>query len=508
MRRSLRILSGLIIWWCCLAGNASGKGVSSIRISSQEDFERLDTLIKSYLAESPDSIDITIAPGNYFFHEGHISLSNIQAENTSIAIHGQDVRIYPDMHEGGSFSPDLSYYLFDDGTGPSLIFRSDTIRQARSLVRIVDRKQKICRVKIHGQISEEDVRDGYIYITEWFRGRVYRITGVKDDFVYFLADDLKQKRFLYNVNLDWTFSLQRPRYKLIHCGEARQEDGALCAGATNFLSVQSSVLGGLNCSGLSFYGNNYNPADPWDGLISFTLSEVRASFRDCRFSGMKSDCISIRKSDDILIQECSFSGNYRHCLRSNISSRRTRFVGNDVHVSGLSGDNVCVVTCKGEDFLVKDNTISDYGYGAICIGLHYTEDKDGLVSGLVEGNEIFQSAEYFRSAPQNLLMDSGAIYIGTQNDDVRIEGNYIHDIGGPTYNRGIFADDGASHIQIRRNRVENVSNYYCIDIDPRSAWKMRFRKNRKVSVFHHDITVCDNTVVGRVRIPRWIKTED
>ena len=99
-------------------------------------------------------------------------------------------------------------------------------------------------------------------------------------------------------------------------------------------------------------------------------------------------------------------------------------------------------------------------------------------------------------------MDSGAIYIATQNDDVRIEDNYIHDINGPTYNRGIFADDGTSNVVIRRNRIENVKNHFALDIDPRSAWKMLRRKERKVNYVHENVVVEDNEVSGRVRVPK------
>ena len=99
-------------------------------------------------------------------------------------------------------------------------------------------------------------------------------------------------------------------------------------------------------------------------------------------------------------------------------------------------------------------------------------------------------------------MDSGAIYISTQIDSLLVEGNHIHDINGPTYNRGIFVDDGGSHIRIVGNTVERIANYHAIDIDPRSSWKMLMRRNRRVNVANVDVEVRDNVVSGKVRYAR------
>ena len=60
-------------------------------------------------------------------------------------------------------------------------------------------------------------------------------------------------------------------------------------------------------------------------------------------------------------------------------------------------------------------------------------------------------------------MDSGAIYVSTQNDNVIIRYNYICNYSGILDNRGIFCDDGARNITIYGNIIYGIDNGFCID---------------------------------------------
>ena len=471
-----------------------------IRVPDQASFDRLDADLKRALSASPESIDIYFTPGIYYYRDRHVDLRDVRQENTRIVFHGDGAILLPEMRKAASFDPTASY--FTKGTIPALIRRQDPIRMARSLVRIVDKDKKICKLKIDEDLDPEAVRDGYIYLTEWYRGKTYKVLMVDGKQIYFRADDLYPIRFLYNVNLDFTFSLQFPRYRLVHCGQGEPEEDALKAEATTFLYLLRCRLGGLSCEGMTFRGNRYDSDLPGIGLITYDAVTAPGSFSRCRFEGIRSDVFAVSGTTDFGVEDCSFTGNFRHCLKAEVDCVGIRFCRNTVRDSGLCGDNVYVVYCNGKDFLIQDNVISDYGYGGIYTGLYYATEKLYTVSGLVSRNELFQTPAYFQAAPDELLMDSGAIYIATQNDDVRIEDNYIHDINGPTYNRGIFADDGTSHITVRRNRIENVKNHYALDIDPRSAWKMLRRPERKVDIVHEDVVVEDNDVKGKVRIPK------
>lgn len=472
-----------------------------IRVVDQASFDRLDADLKTALASSPERVDVYFAPGKYYYRDKHLYLKNIQAESTRIVLHGDGALLYPAMGKSTSFDPRASYYRVS-ASGVSLIRRKDPIRPAGFLVKVLDRERKICRIKVDEELSPEAARDGYIYLTEWFRGKTYKILKVEGKQVYFTADDLYQIRFLYNVNLDFTFSFQFPRYRLIHCGLSEPEDQAPRAQATTFLLLEHTRLGGLDCMGMSFIGNRYDDKKPAFGLITGDDATAPGTFSRCRFEGIRSDVFAVTGTVGMGVEDCRFYANYRHCLKTEQDCDGIRFCRNTVRESGLCGDNVYVVYCNGKNFLIQDNDISDYGYGGIYTGLYYATVKLDRVTGLVSRNELYQTPAYFAAAPDELLMDSGAIYIATQNDDVRIEDNYIHDITGPTYNRGIFADDGTSHVTVRRNRIENVPNHYALDIDTRSARKMLRRPERQVDYAHVGVVVEGNEVKGKVRLPK------
>ena len=90
-------------------------------------------------------------------------------------------------------------------------------------------------------------------------------------------------------------------------------------------------------------------------------------------------------------------------------------------------------------------------------------------------------------------MDSGAIYLWTQNDNVIIRYNYIHDYTGAGDNRGIFCDDGAANFKIIGNRILRIANSYCID--------SRRIKDQHPEIFTNNvnISITDNTVDGSIR---------
>jgi len=96
------------------------------------------------------------------------------------------------------------------------------------------------------------------------------------------------------------------------------------------------------------------------------------------------------------------------------------------------------------------------------------------------------------------LIDGGAIYIWTQNKDVLIRNNYIHDLDGPHGNRGIFGDDGVINVELDGNRVFRVHGGYAIDI--RRAARVGHKKGSAVKRTNIGIRVHDNLYTGRVRI--------
>ncbi|MBO6028578.1 MAG: right-handed parallel beta-helix repeat-containing protein [Bacteroidales bacterium] len=486
----LRLFLSLLSVWICVTARTEPV---SIRIDDQASFDSLGREIRVCLAGGAEEVEVSLGPGPFFFREGHLSLDDIDAPGKTVRITGDGTELLPVM-DWRPYDPEVCRYGVDLRPLPE----AREMKRARFFVRVIHRKQGICRIRTDREQDPSLAENGFIYLTEWFRGKTYKITAVKGKDVYFQVDDLRPKRLLFNVNLDWTFSLQFPRYCLLNAPES------LTAQAGTFLSVRRCKLASLALSGVRFTGNA-RPAGSRKGLIDIDSTRADVSIAGCRFEQIHSDCITVSGSDAVTVEDCSFLDCSRGCLHADNGSYRTAFLHCRVHSSGLSGDNEVCVLCYGANFRICDNTFSDYGYCAVRTGIHYSAERTGTLSGTITHNEFFQTPAYFAAAPLTGLMDSGAIYVSTQIDSLLIEGNQIHDINGPTYNRGIFVDDGGSHIRIVGNTIRGIANYYAIDIDPRSAWKMLHRRKRRVDVANEDVVIRDNIVDGRVRIAKMRK---
>lgn len=488
-----RLISALA---ACFLALSAGAQPSVLRIDDQDAFDSLGTAIRSFLEGDAPELDIVLGPGPFYFRDGHVRLDSIDAPGKKIRLRGDGTRILPALVRAPL---DPAACRFEEGTdGPEPLSEVREMKRTRSLILVTDRKNRICRIRTDAVQDTSLVRDGYIYLTQWFKGATYKITAVKGRHIYFRADDLRQVRILFSVNLDWTFAMHYPRYSVLE-GRGKTWTNA---DATTFLSLDGARFDGLSLSGLTFVGNRQEPGR---SLFRVENGSAPLSLSGCRFERIQSDCISVDDSDDVVVEECDFTGCSRVCIAVEPGSSRIGILRNRIHESGVAGENSACISCYASDFQIRDNVISDYGYAAVRTGIHYSIEKKAPLYGVIAGNEIFQTPAYFSSAPDRLLMDSGAIYLTTQIDSLRIEGNHIHDINGPVYNRGIFADDGASNLVIVGNTISNIRSYYALDIDPRSSWKMLHRRKRRVDVANENVVIRDNVIDGKVRIAKMRK---
>ena len=482
---------------CCLS-IVSRAETLCVRISDQAAFDTLGRTVRSFLEGEGTELELQLDSGRFFYRDRHLSLEGVDAPGKVIRIAGNHTSLYPSLIQA-DYSPETCRYAAGP-QGPVAVPEVREMKKAGFFVCVTDRKNKICRIRTDREQDPSLAGNGYVFLTQWFRGRAYPITAVRGKYVYFRVEDLRLKRVLYSVNLDWTFAMMFPRYCILD-GRKEMARADLSADATTFCSLRQANLGGFSLSGIGFIGNSRLPDAP-QALIAIEKSNTPVRIERCLFSQIRSDCLTVSSSDDITVEDCTFEDCYRRCISADNGSARIAILRNRIDRSGLSGDNVACLSCYGTDFQIRDNIISDFGYTAIHSGLHFSLEKKEPLTGVISGNEIFQTPSYFAAAPLTGLMDSGAIYVATQNDDVLIEGNHIHDINGPTYNRGIFVDDGGSHIRMIGNTVTGIANYYCIDVDPRSARKMLRRKNRQVQIANVDVEVCDNVVSGKMRVSK------
>ena len=488
-----RLISALA---ACFLALSAGAQPTVLHIDDQAAFDSLGTVIRSFMEGDAPELDIILGPGPFYYRDGHVRLDSISAPGKKVRLTGDRTRLYPALVQAPLDPATCRYGAGGDGPEPLSEVRE--MKKTRSLILVTDRKNNICRIRTDAVQDTSLVRDGYIYLTQWFKGATYKITAVKGRHIYFKADDLRQVRILFSVNLDWTFAMHYPRYSLLDGGRKTWTN----ADATTFLSMSGARFDGLSLSGLAFVGNRHEPGR---SLIRVENCSAPLSVCGCRFEHIHSDCITVDGSDDVGVEDCDFTGCSRTCVAVEPGSSRIGILRNRIDGSGVAGENSACISCYASDFQIRGNVISDYGYAAVRTGIHYSLEKKSPLYGVIAGNEIFQTPAYFASAPDLLLMDSGAIYLTTQIDSLRIEGNRIHDINGPVYNRGIFADDGASNLVIVGNTISNVQNYYALDIDPRSSWKMLHRRKRRVDVANENVVVRDNVIDGEVRIAKMRK---
>ena len=489
-----------------------------INVGSQAEFDQLGERVNTAIRKKARTIDVVFQKGIYYYDEGHISIEKIGNDDVALNIIGNGSVLvgkgckirtsrksgtYPGSHPG-LFDP-YAAYMYEDGEPVNFSTES---KYCSGFVSIVDKETKLCRVKLPVKVNSTFADGGYIYLTQWFKGSVCPIVKIEKDSVFFTADNLFETRLLYNVNWDWTYGLRNPRYRLINCRDAGLVKGGKIkvssrkdiyrSDASVFLNIKGSHLGSLTVKGLTFRGNRFDPTDSAkDNVILLYCSKIGSTeISDCAFRSVRSLGIRIVYVDNVTVRNCTFSGCYRGCIYSQNGSKNTKVLDNLIENSGLAGDNFQAVSCHGEGFLIKGNTFRDYGYGAISSGIHFRTEKENPVTGTICNNEIYQTKAYFDRAPMDLLMDSGGIYITTQNDAVTIRENYIHDINGPKANRGILCDDGTCNVTICNNRIYNIKNLYAIDLRRvKSVEKDAGTKVKKANVGNK---VFDNETDGKI----------
>ena len=154
--------------------------------------------------------------------------------------------------------------------------------------------------------------------------------------------------------------------------------------------------------------------------------------------------------------------------------------------------NSFCTTGSGTDFYVAYNTFLDFGYSAIGLGYGYLNEHKHEITALAEHNQLTYSTAWAAHPDQHCLMDSGAIYVSTQNDNTIIRDNQILSYNGMKGNRGIFCDDGAFNLEIYGNRIIGIDNDYSIN-----SWRCKRIEQdpqSQVQRTNFNIRIYDNVV--------------
>ena len=496
----------------------------TLRVSTQNEFNALPTDIELAIQRGATTINVELSPATFYFKQNHIKWNNKQWDGITIHLRGNGTVI---KANGTTLTNGQDYSrTFNHGNGYTV---GDTLNiplwgdlhEADDLIEVLDKDSKLCRLP-YSDIDDQDeasCANTYINITQWFKSSVYKVIRIDDGMIYFTASDLSynNSRQCYNVNLDEAFSRKilnldkglMPRFRL--CNSSLDSDQLVSIRdgkiylpqgldqvrehtSTTFLSIANTTIGGLTFNGIIFSGNRDNQ----DYLITFNKVTVTDSvaFAQCRFCGIRSNVMQAISSNNLRVSNCDFRSCYRNGIFAS-HSVNTSITHCTFSNMGLACLNTFCIRCSGSDYHVAYNEFCDFGYSAIAVGTWWQADKTTLETGIVEHNLIYYTPDHMAHCLKHALMDSGAIYIYTQNDRVSVRHNIIHDYTGAAFNNGIYCDDGASHFRIHDNIVANTPSGY--SIDSRATPNIATSKQSKTTVVNYDNQIYNNIVDGAIR---------
>jgi len=411
----------------------------TIRIKTQKEFDALNNTITKALQEGYSNIRVLLSRGTYFFHENHIRRKNEDFPNVSIAIEGKHAVLTSDEEYKRCKAP-LNPWT--------------NVVQLDTTIEVVDVIGKLCRVPSPDDWERRRITK--VQVPQWYKAPTYKVKKIDNTGVYFVVPELSYvtgyKYNGYSINIDYLYKGIMPRYRLY------DESMEPKCKASKFIYIENSTYMSFSINGLHFNGNKA-------GNELITLGKVNAeriSICDCRFENIRGIVALFSGTGNILIDNNTITETDGEEIKFVNGCNNVKVTNNLFDKCGRGLRNTLCVTCWESVYYIADNVFRDFGYGAVGVGVWEGTTKTLPSQGIIEHNEIYYTPSYFSDYARHTLMDSGAIYTWTQNDDVLIRYNYIHNYNGAADNRGIFCDDGASNIKIYGNKIINTPNSYCI----------------------------------------------
>lgn len=458
--RLIRMISTLLSAYLALP--SAGLQARSIVVRNQAEFDKLPRTIEAALDAGDKSVDVMLSASRLYYGQNHIFLGGKRCPETTLSIRAEGCRLVAggkDYSAGRQVpSQELIHGCLLDASLNQVDVWSPVYR-ADGAVKVVSEKQRLCAVS--SAAFKPSSVPTHIQLTTWYTSKVYTVSKVEGRTVYFVADDLEKVSPLagYNVNHDLIYGRSLPRFRVLNAFKAKEPVHSCMASC--FIYLSDCDFKSVTIKGIDFTGNAVH--DKY--LINmYKLRAADVSVSGCTFSSLSGRLMHVNESANVCFKDNKVSALYGDGIVTDNIASNTRVIGNTFVDCGKGLVNSCCVRCQGKDYVVENNTFCNFGYCGISVGLWYKEHPVNPCRGIVKGNELFYTTDYLDAIEQHTLMDSGAIYIYTQNEKTIISENYIHDYSGIKDNRGIFGDDGCCNCDIVGNVILRVPNSYSIDI--------------------------------------------
>lgn len=459
-------------------------GAITINVINQVQFDSLTEIISKELNHGEKRIVVSIDKGPFFFKEKHLNLVNRNYSNAVIDIRGKNTILIADGRNymngdnvdvkinGESSFIDMSTFK------PICVWGE--MQYADSLVEVIDVKTKLCKLKCEAiqSLKVPKGNNAYIDLTRWCRCIQYKVDRIEGGYIYFIANDLEYEERLsnkgYNVNGDYLFAKRMPRFRLsytaLKTGLIDVVDDKIWVGnvidnvhlceTSNFLTVDNSSFRRISIHGIKFLGAKKTGSSL---IFLKETGEMKSEIANCEFVGQKNIIINTKESNNLFFHHNKVTNNYCNGIFLDNGSANASIVNNYFENNGEDLSSNRCVTCCGDNYYIANNTFKNFGYCAVCVGQPWHWKKDCKASGVVKYNHIYYDQQHFEEAWKYTIMDSGAIYIWTQNDNAEICYNFIHDYTGMAQYSAIFCDDGASNFKIYGNVLVNTPAFHTID---------------------------------------------
>ena len=466
----------------------------TVSVETQDQFDRLRQTVITALDAGYKDVRVEFkSKGPFYFSQNHLNLTGQVYPEASVSFEGNGAIMIAEGEKytsgsryKGDFKPDRTVLSgdFEDIDIWSNMYRASGRISASG-------KEKGVYKIICPNVRASKADHAYILLTESYQSHYYEVVKIEDGAVSIKADDPEV------LNLDMSYAGKGARFKICNASGsslsiAKDKGKVHICSAGRILSSYGANFKSLSFKGFHFIGNSSEGGSLFD-FTDVTSSSIVIS--SCEFRNLHTNIAMASNADNF-----TFSDNIvEHCYAGGVTSlnpsKNTKVTGNRFEECGLSLNMTSCVDCSGEDYYVADNQFINFGSRAITLGVYFTREKAGLSSGIVERNLIKYEGDWLENPDYYTIMDTGAIYLCTLNDNAVIRFNRICRFTGQRSNRGIFCDDGASGFSIYGNVITGIANSYCIDSRRVASVESRL-KSGKSNVNNN---IRDNVLDGPIR---------
>lgn len=495
-----------------------------IKIQSQEDFDNIQSLVNTAIANGATNILVLLdKEGQLYFSEKHFDLTPANYPNASsvslsitstpktklIAVgdeyNAEDANAFSEgkyvLPRTGGFDWLRSFMAGDKMLNSYSTWRFLNVRASSTGASMVDAGgHTIYEYKLPLAEQDKNTDATHLELVENYVGRYFKIDRVNNGYAYFWDIYALNERSDSEGKIGPQTS---ERYRLLNSSDmdvyvtdsniqisAKYNSIHECT-AVHFANI-GDAFKSVVLSELNFYGSadqetfiskwntleselisvdGFNPVTGTEGsyVIPSATNGRFVRIDGCIFRNIKSRAVHItNKSCNILFKENSASGCFKGIFSTDEMCQNIFVLQNTIKNVGQSFTQSAALACAGQNWLIAENKVFDYGYTAISggsplgIGNMHTikTTTDYSSQGIIENNLVAYTEEYANDWG-NLMGDGGAIYSYEWAKQLIIRRNIILNYRTATHmGAGIYCDGYMPNYAVYANLVIGIYTQY------------------------------------------------